>query len=171
MLAMLSMLTVLPALLAITGRNAFWSPFDTIPHAGEAGVDEQHGFWRRVGNRVASRPRAVWVTGTLVLLVMAANVLALDANQTQDNQFRGEVDSVTGQEILTRNFAAGASAPTDIVVPDRATSSGSRRPRASSARSAPAPRRSGHRAQRHVPERAVLEGSAGHDPEVARGGR
>ena len=54
-LAMLSMLTVLPALLAITGRNAFWSPFDTIPHAGDAGVDEQHGFWRRVGNRVASR--------------------------------------------------------------------------------------------------------------------
>ncbi|MDA0167709.1 MMPL family transporter [Solirubrobacter taibaiensis] len=118
-LAMMSMLTVLPALLAITGRNAFWSPFDTIPHAGQAGVDEEHGFWRGVGNRVASRPRAVWVTGTIVLLVMAANVLALDANQTQDNQFRGEVDSVTGQEILTRNFAAGASAPTDIVVPDR----------------------------------------------------
>jgi RND superfamily putative drug exporter len=119
-LAMLSMLTILPALLAITGRNAFWSPFNTIPRPGQEGVDETHGFWRGVGNRVASRPRAVWITGTVVLLIMAANALALDPTQTQDNQFRGEVDSVTGQEILARNFAAGASAPTDIVVSDRA---------------------------------------------------
>ncbi|MBE2319774.1 MMPL family transporter [Solirubrobacter sp. CPCC 204708] len=84
-LAMLSMLTILPALLAIAGRNAFWSPFDTIPHPGQGGVDETHGFWRGIGNRVASRPRAVWITGTIVLLVMAANALALDPTQTQDN--------------------------------------------------------------------------------------
>ncbi len=65
---MISMLTVLPALLAITGRNAFWSPgMDTIPHTGQAGVDETHGFWRRVGDRVASRPRVVWITGSIVL--------------------------------------------------------------------------------------------------------
>ena len=57
-LAMISMLTVLPALLAITGRNAFWSPgLDTIPHVGQAGSDETQGFWRRVGDRVAQRPR------------------------------------------------------------------------------------------------------------------
>ena len=54
-LAMISMLTILPALLVICGRRAFWSPFlDTIPHYGQEGVDETSGFWRRVGDRVAT---------------------------------------------------------------------------------------------------------------------
>ncbi|MDA0179539.1 MMPL family transporter [Solirubrobacter phytolaccae] len=119
-LAMISMLTILPALLAITGRNAFWSPgMDTIPHTGQTGSDETHGFWRRVGDRVARRPRAIWIVGTIILLILAANVAALDTGQTTGDQFRGEVDSVTGQEMLTRNFSAGASAPTDVVVTDR----------------------------------------------------
>src|SRR3954451_2485035 len=75
-LAMIAMLTILPALLTICGRNAFWSPFlDTIPHTGQAGVDETHGFWRRVGDRVAQRPRAVWLVGSAVLLLIALNVL------------------------------------------------------------------------------------------------
>ncbi len=116
-LAMISMLTVLPALLAITGRNAFWSPgMDTIPHAGQAGVDETHGFWRRVGDRVASRPRVIWISGSIVLALLAANVAGMNTNQTSGDTFRDEVDSVTGQEILARNFPAGASAPTNLIV-------------------------------------------------------
>src|SRR3954447_19741848 len=40
-LAMISMLTMLPAALTIFGRRAFWSPFfDTIPHVGQVGTDE-----------------------------------------------------------------------------------------------------------------------------------
>src|SRR3954453_21694608 len=120
-LAMISMLTVLPALLAICGRRAFWSPgLDTIPPPGQAGTDETHGFWRRVGDRVARRPRTIWIVGSLVLLVLAANVLNLDTSQTTGNQFRGEVDSVQGQQALSRNFPAGASAPADVIVADPA---------------------------------------------------
>ncbi len=118
-LAMISMLTILPALLTICGRNAFWSPgMDTIPHPGQEGVDETHGFWRRVGERVAKRPRAIWIGGSLVLVILAANLAGLDLSQTQGTGFRGQVDSVDGQEILARNFSAGASAPTDLVVTD-----------------------------------------------------
>ena len=61
-MAMISMLTMLPALLVICGRRAFWSPFfDTIPHVGQSGTDETHGRWRRIGERVALRPRRVWI--------------------------------------------------------------------------------------------------------------
>ena len=99
--------------------HAFWSPgLDTIPHPGQAGTDETHGFWRGVGERVARRPRPIWITGSVVLLVLAANVLNLDTSQTTGNQFRGEVDSVQGQEVLSRNFPAGASAPADVIVGD-----------------------------------------------------
>src|SRR3954454_15140481 len=52
--AMLATLTLLPALLLIIGRRAFW-PF--IPRAGDAGADETHGRWRAVGEFVARRPR------------------------------------------------------------------------------------------------------------------
>ncbi|WP_028061463.1 MMPL family transporter [Candidatus Solirubrobacter pratensis] len=115
-LAMISMLTLLPAALTICGRNWFWP---RIPHLGEAGVDETHGFWRRIGDRVGTRPRAVWVTGCVVLLILAANLVNLDTGLTSGNSFRGEVDSVQGQAVLARNFPAGAAAPTDVIVPDR----------------------------------------------------
>jgi RND superfamily putative drug exporter len=115
-LAMISMLTMLPAALTICGRNWFWP---RIPHVGEAGVDETSGFWRRIGERVARRPRAVWITGSIVLALFAANLVNLDTGLTSGNSFRGEVDSVEGQEILARNFPAGASAPTDVVVAER----------------------------------------------------
>ncbi len=52
-LAMVSMLTILPALLAITGRRAFW-PF--IPRVGSEGIDETHGIWSRIAR--LGRPRA-----------------------------------------------------------------------------------------------------------------
>jgi RND superfamily putative drug exporter len=60
--AMVSMLTLLPALLAITGRGWFWRPpvfgwSNGVPHVGDAGADETHGAWRRVGDRVARNPR------------------------------------------------------------------------------------------------------------------
>jgi RND superfamily putative drug exporter len=115
-LAMISMLTMLPAALTICGRNWFWP---RVPHLGESGVDETHGVWRRVGDRLAVRPRAVWITGSSVLALLAANLLNLDTGLTSGNSFRGEVDSVEGQKILARNFPAGASAPTDVIVPDR----------------------------------------------------
>src|SRR3954466_1854561 len=115
-LAMIAMLTTLPAALTICGRNWFWP---RIPHVGEAGVDQTHGFWRRAGDRIAVRPRAVWITGSIVLAILAANLLNLDMGLTSGNSFRGEVDSVQGQQILARNFPAGASAPTDVIVPER----------------------------------------------------
>lgn len=120
-LAMISMLTLLPAALTIFGRRAFWSPFlDTIPHVGQVGTDETHGFWRGVGDRVAQRPRAVWIVGTAVLLVLALNILSVDTGLTSNNSFRGEVESVRGQKLLSASFPAGASAPADVIVPDRA---------------------------------------------------
>jgi RND superfamily putative drug exporter len=114
--AMISMLTLLPAWLVIAPRWWFWP---RTPHVGETGTDETHGFWRGIGDRIAARPRVVWVTGGVVLLVLAANLLNLNTNLTNGNGYRGTVDSVQGQEILARNFAAGSSAPTDVIVPDR----------------------------------------------------
>ena len=115
--AMVAMLTILPAILVIAGRRAFW-PF--VPHVGDEAADETHGFWRRTGERIAASPRRVWVGAIALLLVMTLGWLNYDTGLTQGNQFRDDVDSVRGQEILSEAFPAGASAPTDVIVPDPA---------------------------------------------------
>ena len=121
-LAMISMLTMLPALLTICGRK--------LVLAARSRTSARPASTRRTASGAASatastaRPRAVWVTGTVVLLLLAANLVNLDTGLTSGNSFRGEVESVEGQKIVARNFPAGSSAPTDVIVPDAAKAPG-----------------------------------------------
>jgi putative drug exporter of the RND superfamily len=114
-MAMLSMLTILPALLTVFGRRAFW-PF--IPRFGSEGADETHGAWRRIAEWVARGPRRVWVGTLAVLAVMIAGLAFLNTDLTTGNMFRNDVDSVQGQELLEAGFPAGANAPTNVLVTD-----------------------------------------------------
>ncbi len=113
--AALAMLTVLPALLLLGGRRAFW-PF--IPHFGAAPAEERRGRWWRLGDWLERRHRPVWIVTTLALGVVALGSLSLDDNLTTAQAFRGGVESVEGQELLERSFPAGASAPVEILVTD-----------------------------------------------------
>jgi putative drug exporter of the RND superfamily len=114
-MAMLSMLTILPALLTLFGRRAFW-PF--IPRVGSEGADETHGPWHRIAQWVARGPRRVWVGTTAVLAVMIAGLTFLNSDLTSGNMFRNEVDSVQGQDLVEAGFPAGANAPTNVLVTD-----------------------------------------------------
>jgi RND superfamily putative drug exporter len=113
--AMIAMLTLLPALLVIFGRRAFF-PF--IPRVGKEGSDATHGRWRRVGEKVAARPRRVVVAAVVLLLVMSAGLLNFSDGLTSGNSFTHDVESVAGQKLLEKGFPAGTNAPTEIVVPD-----------------------------------------------------
>ncbi|MGH2963167.1 MAG: MMPL family transporter, partial [Solirubrobacterales bacterium] len=114
-MAMISMLTLLPALLTVFGRRAFW-PF--IPRYGTEGPDETHGMWRRIAEWVGRGPRRVWIGTTAVLVVLAIGLVQLNSDLTSGNLFRDDVDSVEGQELLEEGFPAGANAPTEVVVTD-----------------------------------------------------
>jgi len=119
-IAALAMLTVLPAMLLIGGRRAFW-PF--VPRWGdqvedEAEVSWRRGSWSRLGAWIERRHRPVWIVTTLALLALALGTLTLDSNLTTANAFRGEIEAVEGQELLERSFPAGASAPTTVLVTD-----------------------------------------------------
>jgi RND superfamily putative drug exporter len=83
-------------------------------------TDETHGFWRRVGDRVAAHPRRVAAITTVGLLVLASGLLTLDTGLTSGNSFRGDVESVRGSDILAQHFPAGANVPTTVVIPDAA---------------------------------------------------
>ena len=122
---MITMLTLLPALLAICGRRAFWRPpifgwNNGVPHFGDEGADETHGAWRRVGERVARAPRRVWIGTAALLVVGALGLLTINTGLTQADSYRDHVESIAGQELLAKSFPAGASAATEVIVPDGA---------------------------------------------------
>ncbi|GAA3856500.1 MMPL family transporter [Saccharothrix violaceirubra] len=111
--AFVASVTFLPAVLVLLGRSAFWPlrPKLGSPHP-EAG-----GVWAKVAGLVSRRPRLVWVVTTLVLLVGVAFVPQLKASGTaQSDVFLTDVDSVAGQELLSRHFPAGSGAPSVVLV-------------------------------------------------------
>jgi RND superfamily putative drug exporter len=111
--AVVAMLTLLPALLLVAGRRAFWP---SVPRLGAAGADETRGRWRAIGERVARRPRRVAVGVVLALAVMSLGLLNFDDGLTRGNQFRDDVESVAGQNELDRSFPGGSGAATEVVV-------------------------------------------------------
>jgi RND superfamily putative drug exporter len=117
-----AMLTVLPALLLIGGRRAFWPFVPRLETAAEAESTTawRRGLWGQLGAWIDGRHRAVWIVTTLALLALALGTLTLDSNLTTANAFRGEIESVEGQKLLERSFPAGSSAPTTVLVTDPA---------------------------------------------------
>lgn len=119
--AALSMLTLLPALLTITGRRAFW-PFIPRYEPNSAGETEDpyqhHSFWARVGKRVAAGPGRVAMGAIAVLLVCCLGFAFFSTDLTSEDSYRTEVESVEGQELLDKSFPSGTTALTDVIVPE-----------------------------------------------------
>src|SRR3954447_17203476 len=109
---LLSMITLLPALLVIFGRWMFW------PKPPGFGSDEptSHGIWARVGAFIKPRPRQVWIMTALALGVCVLGVLTLNTNglSTEDS-YTKQFDSVKGQKILTAHGLADNSTPVMVV--------------------------------------------------------
>jgi RND superfamily putative drug exporter len=114
--AAVAMLTVLPALLLLGGRRAFW-PF--VPRYGSEEASRR-GSWRRLGESIERAHRLVGIVTALSLGVVALGALNLDDNVTTANAFRGDVESVQGQKLIDSSFPSGASAPAVVLVTDPA---------------------------------------------------
>ncbi|QSB17527.1 MMPL family transporter [Natronosporangium hydrolyticum] len=110
--ALLVMLTYLPAILLVLGRVGFW-PFQ--PRYGTAAA-ERRGAWEWLANLIGRRARLVWVLTLLVLAGFAAMAPQFKADGVPQTEFfLGEVEAVTGQEVLGQHFPAGAAAPTIVI--------------------------------------------------------
>jgi RND superfamily putative drug exporter len=111
--AMLTILTLLPALLVTFGRWIFWP---RIPHFD--GVDSQlTGMWSKVGNTVSQHPRRLWITTALGLLILAGFSTTLQTNGLSTSQsFTTRPESVVGQDLLLKHFSGGQGQPTEVVV-------------------------------------------------------
>jgi putative drug exporter of the RND superfamily len=111
-IALAAMLTLLPALLVITGRWVFWP---VKPGFGTAEPTES-GIWARVGGGISRRPRLVWIGTTLALGALALGMFSLKADGLSTaGSFTGKPDSVVGQTVLAQHYPAGAGSPVVVI--------------------------------------------------------
>ena len=93
----LVMVTLLPALLVITGRWIFW------PKRPAFGSPEptESGFWAKVAAWIKPRPRRVWVGTSLILAVCCLGLFRLDTGGlSTEETYTKEFESIAGQKVL-----------------------------------------------------------------------
>jgi putative drug exporter of the RND superfamily len=106
---LLAGLTLLPALLAIFGRAAFWP---SKPKAGSSST----GLWGKIASRILRRPAVALVLG---LVVFGALSVAVTAYKSAG--FGGTIsapagtDSAAGTNLLNKYFPTTAANPTNLV--------------------------------------------------------
>ncbi|WP_019146059.1 MMPL family transporter [Aeromicrobium massiliense] len=110
--ALVVMLTLLPALLVIFGRWVFWP---LVPHHGDPDRGERT-MWGRIGRRIDRRPRTVWITTSLVLAACAIGIVQLNATGLSNaDTFTSDQPSIAAGEVLAEHFPGGAGNPVQVV--------------------------------------------------------
>ncbi|GAA4111040.1 MMPL family transporter [Enteractinococcus coprophilus] len=116
--AMLSALTLLPAILFAFGRAAFWPKrikYDPDTVAAEGGLPTQ-GLWPKIARIVQKRPRVLWTVTTLVLLAGAAFVPQLKAEGVAQSELvLGASEAREGQQALGEHFPGGSGSPIQVI--------------------------------------------------------
>jgi RND superfamily putative drug exporter len=110
---MITILTLLPALLLVFGRWIFWP---RIPR-NDGDDHVMSGPWSKVANSIGRNPRRAWlISGSILLLfAFASTTLKADGLGTVDS-FTGKPESVVGQKLLLKHFPGGQGDPTQVVV-------------------------------------------------------
>ncbi len=103
-------LTLMPALLALLGRRAFWP---RVPRQGEA---TRHKTWGRVAEWVAAGPRRAAFGVLAILVVLALGCLFYSPRFSFTEDFLKNMPSKQGYALLEQHFPKGALAPTTVLI-------------------------------------------------------
>ncbi|OJX65952.1 MAG: hypothetical protein BGO95_06005 [Micrococcales bacterium 73-13] len=121
--AMLSALTLLPAMLFAFGRAAFWPKrprFEPEAVAAEAGIPTR-GVWPKVGSLIRRHPRAVWASTSLLLIVGALGVTQLQAEGVpRSDLVLTASEARAGQDALGQHFPGGSGSPMYVLTTENA---------------------------------------------------
>ncbi|UOQ57904.1 MMPL family transporter [Leucobacter allii] len=121
--AMLAALTLLPALLFVFGRAAYWPrrpAYEPERVAAEEGLP-QASLWRRLACAIQRHPRPIWIVTLVLLVAGAAGVTQLQAQGVpQSDLVIGASEARDGQAVLGEHFPGGSGSPAYVLVAEDA---------------------------------------------------
>ncbi len=103
-------LTLMPALLALLGRRAFWP---RVPREGDV---TRHRTWEHVALWVAAGPRRAAALVAAILVVLALGCLFYSPRFSFTEDFLTSMPSSEGYALLEQHFPKGALAPTTVLI-------------------------------------------------------
>ena len=103
-------LTLMPAMLAVLGRRAFW------PRVPRMGDETRHRTWQRVAEAVVARPKRAAGGVAVVLLLLALGCLLYSPRFSFTEDFLQNMPSKQGYALLEKHFPQGSLAPTSVLM-------------------------------------------------------
>ncbi|BBX73780.1 RND family transporter [Mycobacterium shinjukuense] len=106
MVSLLAAVTLLPAILVLTGRRGWIKPRRDLTTR----------FWRRSGTRIVRRPKIHLVGSLIVLIVLAGSAGLIRFNYDDLKTVPQDVESVKGYEAMNRHFPMNSMTPMALLV-------------------------------------------------------
>ncbi len=78
----------IPSLIVGPLDRAIFTPYEVRRHRLEHAADATHGFWKRVGDRVAMSPARVMIGSVVVLLILCAGLAFFSTDLTSEDSYR-----------------------------------------------------------------------------------
>lgn len=103
-------LTLLPALLAIFGRAAFW------PIKNQPVKTQKIGLWGRVADRVITHPVITLVIGIVLLGSLTAGLVGYKTGGFSGSGPPAKSDSAKGSQIISEHFPAANNNPQELIL-------------------------------------------------------
>ena len=115
--AVLAALTLLPAMLLLAGRVAFWPR--RVDYSREQIAENPKSIWRRIAGMIKTRARTVWVAVGIVLALCCIALVGLNASGVPASDLvMGESAARDGQNVLAAHFPGGSGQPVQVIVPE-----------------------------------------------------
>jgi RND superfamily putative drug exporter len=109
-------LTLLPALLTLFGRSGFWPRRREVEFSPSGTDGRRPGVWRRVGDRVLTKPGAALAVTVAIFGLGSLGLFAYAEDYSTRNAFKERAESVEGFKVLSRAFPSGATDPSTVLV-------------------------------------------------------
>lgn len=115
--ALLAALTLLPSLLFVCGRVAYWPRRPRFQAETADAETPVSGPYAAIARLVARRPWPVWIVIAALLLAGSVGLGQLRADGVaQSDLVLGHSDARDGQKALSRHFAGGSGSPAYLIV-------------------------------------------------------
>lgn len=107
--ALVTMVTLFPALLLAAGRRVFWP---RVPESGDP--VRANRTWARIADRVLVHPRGAATISAVVLGALSFGVFNLNGHLGESQQFTSASDSVVGYDVLSDAYPEQSGRPITV---------------------------------------------------------